>query len=236
MGGRHGLLAELQAALRLRLSFENDANLAALGERAFGWGTSADTFVYLVIGTGVGMGIILNGVLYRGARGAAGEIGFLPFGQDALVEETGTMNENYLGMFEEAASAKGIGHYAQQLGLPASLSPKQIFDTAQQGDELALAVVEEEGYRLAHAVAVVTAVLDPALIVLGGGIGHRGELLIAPLERRLRQLTPLRPRMVHSQLGDDSILLGAIATGLAVAHDLVFQDYINNNASNATPA
>ncbi len=137
-------------------------------------------------------------------------------------------------MFEEAAAAEGIVRMAQELGLPASLSPKQIFDAAQQGDRKALAVVEQEGYRLALAIAAITAVLDPELVVLGGGIGQRGELLIPPLERRLRQLTPLRPRIVASRLGDDSVLLGSIATALEVAHNLVFQSYVNSNHGNAT--
>ncbi|MDQ2888067.1 MAG: ROK family transcriptional regulator [Chloroflexota bacterium] len=229
--GRHGLVAELQAAFGLSLSVENDANLAALSERSFGWGANASTFVYITIGTGVGMGIVLNGALYRGARGAAGEIGFLPFGLDESLEGTESISESYLGMFEEATSASGIVRLAQKLGLPASLSPRQIFDAAQQGDEIALAVVEQEGYRLAQAIAVITAVLDPELIVLGGGIGQRGELLLPPLERRLQQITPLRPRIVVSKLGDDSVLLGSIATALEVAHNLVFQAYINNNNS-----
>lgn len=227
--GRHGLLAELQAAFGLSLSLENDANLAALGERSFGWGSSASTFVYITIGTGVGMGIILNNALYRGAHGAAGEIGFLPFGRGEVLEETGKVNDSYLGMFEEATSAEGIVRQAQELGLPASLSPRQIFDAAQQGDTKALAVVEQEGYRLALAIAVITAVLDPELIVLSGGIGQRSELLIPPLERKLQQLTPLRPRIVSSKLGGDSILLGSIATALEIAHDLVFQRYVNNH-------
>jgi len=232
--GRHGLLTELQAAFGLSLSVENDANLAALGERSFGWGSSADTFVYIWVGTGVGMGIVINGALYRGARGAAGEIGFLPFGLDEAVEEPGKISDSYLGMFEEATSAEGIVRQARELGLPASLSPKQIFDAAQQGDSKALAVVEQEGQRLALAIAAITAVLDPELIVLGGGIGKRGELLLAPLERRLQQLTPLRPRIVASKLGDDSVLLGSIAIALEVAHKLVFQYYVNSNHGNAT--
>jgi len=230
--GRHGLLTELRAAFGLSLSLENDANLAALGERSFGWGSSTSTFVYITIGTGVGMGIVMNGALYRGARGAAGEIGFLPFGLDEVLEESGKISDTYLGMFEEATSAEAIVRQAQKLGLPASLSPRQIFDAAQQGDSKALTVVEQEGYRLALAIAVITAVLDPELIVLGGGIGQRGELLLPPLERRLQQLTPLRPRIVASKLGDDSVLLGSIATALEVAHDLVFQYYVNSNNSN----
>jgi predicted NBD/HSP70 family sugar kinase len=227
-------VTELQAAFGLSLSVENDANLSALGERSFGWGSSASTFVYILIGTGVGMGIVINGALYRGARGAAGEIGFLPFGLDEALEESGEISDTWLGMFEEATSAGAIVRQAQKLGLPASLSARQIFDAAQQGDRKALAVVEQEGYRLASAIAVITAVLDPELIVLGGGIGQRGELLLPPLERRLRQLTPLRPRIVASKLGDDSVLLGSIATALEVAHHLVFQQYVNSNNGNST--
>jgi len=232
--GRHGLVTELQTAFGLSLSVENDANLATLGERSFGWGSSANTFVYITIGTGVGMGIVINGALYRGARGAAGEIGFLPFGSDEALEESGNINESYLGMFEEATAAEGIVRRAQRLGLPASLSPKQIFDAAQQGDRKALAVVEQEGYRLALAIAAIAAVLDPELIVLGGGIGQRGELLLPPLERRLQQLTSLKPRIVASKLGEDSVLLGSIAIASETAHNLVFQHYINSSHGNST--
>lgn len=227
--GRHGLVTELQSAFGLSLSVENDANLAALGERSFGWGSSAGTFAYITIGTGVGMGIVINGSLYRGARGAAGEIGFLPFGVNEITDEAEKISESYLGMFEEATAADAIVRQARELGLRASLSARQIFDAAQQGDSKALAIVEQEGYRLAQAIAVITAVLDPELIVLGGGIGQRGELLLPPLERRLQQLTPLRPRIVASKLGDDSVLLGSIATALEVAHNLVFQHYVNGN-------
>ncbi|MBV9229685.1 MAG: ROK family transcriptional regulator [Chloroflexi bacterium] len=232
--GRHGLLTELRAACGPSLSVENDANLAALAERSFGWGSSASTFVYITIGTGVGMGIVINGSLYRGARGAAGEIGFLPFSMDEASEASGKISEGYLGMFEEATAAEGIICLAQKVGLPASLSPKQIFDMAQQGDEKAFAVVEQEGYRLALAIAAITAVLDPELIVLGGGIGQRGELLLPPLEHKLAQLTPLRPPIIVSKLGDDSVLLGSIATALEVAHNLIFQDYVNSNNGNLT--
>jgi predicted NBD/HSP70 family sugar kinase len=225
--GRQGLLAELQAAFHLNLSVENDANLAALGERSFGWGTDASTFVSITVGTGVGMGIVINGVLYRGAHGAAGEIGFLPFGLNENEEQNAALSENYLGMFEEAASAEGIVRLAHQHGLPPSLSAKQIFDAAEQGNPQALAVIEQEGHHLALAIATIAAVLDPELVVIGGGVGQRIELLRAPLEHRLQQLTPLRPRIVATKLGADSVLLGAVATALETAHDLVFQHYFN---------
>src|SRR5260370_10437264 len=84
--GRHGMLAELQAAFGLSLSVEIDANLSALVERSFGWGSSAGTFVYIWVGTGVGMGIVINGALYRGAGGAEGKLGVLPFGLAEAVQ------------------------------------------------------------------------------------------------------------------------------------------------------
>jgi predicted NBD/HSP70 family sugar kinase len=224
--GRRGLVTELRSVFGLSLSVENDTNLAALAERSFGWGAGLRTFVYIMIGTGVGMGIIIDGSLYRGAHGAAGEIGLLPF-SDGTTEGSRQIGENYPGMFEAMTSAQGIVRLARQQGLPEALSPRQIFDAAQQGDSAALAVVEQEGERLAFAIAAITAVLDPELIVLGGGIGQRGELLLPPLERKLQQLTPLRPRIVTSKLGDESVLLGSIATALEVARNLIFQYYVS---------
>src|SRR5437868_12863255 len=103
------------------------------------------------------------------------------------------------------------------------LSARQIFDAARGGNELARAVIEREGWHLAVAVAAVAAILDPELIVLGGGVGHNLDLLRGPLERRLHEITPLRPRIVASELGEYAVLFGAIATGLVTARDLVFQ-------------
>jgi predicted NBD/HSP70 family sugar kinase len=79
-----------------------------------------------------------------------------------------------------------------------------------------------EATRLALAIAMVTPVLDPELVVLGGGIGRNGDLLMEPIEQELRQLLPFRPRVVVSALGEDAVLRGAVAIALAVARDRVF--------------
>lgn len=222
--GQTRLVEEMQEALGASVAVENDANLAAIGEMAYGWGRGTQAFVFLMVGSGVGMGIVIDGRLYRGAHGAAGEIGFLPLGADGspgapLLSDRAVSR----GLMEEAAAADAVVRTAQALGMPRDHSAERIFAAAMDGDPRARAVVELEGERLALLVASVAAIVDPELVVLGGGIGRNLDALRAPLVRRLHELTPLRPRIVASELGSDTVLLGAVATGLGVARDLVFQ-------------
>jgi predicted NBD/HSP70 family sugar kinase len=229
--GRRGLAELLHEAVGSNLTLENDANLAALGEQSFGCGAAVKTFVFFTVGTGLGMGIVIDGKLYRGAHGASGEVGFLPI--EALeIPGFSMASASQRGMMETVASGEGIVHIAQALGMRPPLSARQIFDAARAGDELALAVVEREGCHLALAVAAVAAILDPELIVLGGGVGHNVDLLRGPLERRLHEITPLRPRIVASELGEYAVLYGAIATGLVIARDLVFQQRAGDGRNN----
>ena len=102
-------------------------------------------------------------------------------------------------------------------------SAQAVFEAARRGDQLALRAVELEGRRLALVVGSVAAILDPELVVLGGGIGRNLDLLREPMARRLSQLAPLRPTIVVSKLGEDAVLRGAVATALDVARDLVFE-------------
>ncbi|ADB53407.1 ROK family transcriptional regulator [Conexibacter woesei] len=216
--GRRGLVEDLRRVLSPSLAVENDANLAALGERSYGHGADADTFVFITLGTGVGMGIVLDGELYAGAHGMAGEIGFLPLSGDP-----GSPPDRVRGMVEDVLSAEGVVRSARELGMTGVETAKEIFAAARRGDELALRTVEREGERLALIVAAVAAIVDPQLVVLGGGIGTNFELLRGALERELERITPLRTRVVDTMLGEDAVVLGAIATGLDVAHELVFE-------------
>ncbi|MDX6545026.1 MAG: hypothetical protein QOG02_800, partial [Gaiellales bacterium] len=93
---------------------------------------------------------------------------------------------------------------------------------ARRGDAAARKVVEAEAARIALAIAAVAPVLDPQIVILGGGIARNGDLLITPVERELRSLSPFRPRIVASQLGDEAVLRGAVATALAAAQDQLF--------------
>ena len=97
-----------------------------------------------------------------------------------------------------------------------------MFELARKGDPTAREVVTTEARRLALGLAVAIAVVDLELVILGGGVGGNADLLLEPVERELRALSPLRPRLAVSSLGEDAVLQGAVATALAAAQDWLF--------------
>ncbi|KOV64177.1 ROK family transcriptional regulator [Streptomyces sp. MMG1121] len=210
--GRAGLVDRMREELGVPLEVHNDANLAALGEYTYGVGTGSRLFAYILIGTGLGMGVVSEGRLFTGAHGLAGEIGFLPWPGRQKPER-----------LEDAVSGVAVVEAARQFGMSGQLTAKAVFDAARQGNPAAVRAVELEGERIAHTVAAAAAVLDPDLVVLGGGVGHSVDLLLRPVQERVRALTPLRPTIAPSRLGEDAVLLGAVATALDTARDLVFE-------------
>jgi predicted NBD/HSP70 family sugar kinase len=210
-----GLADELRAALTSSTAIDNDANLAAVGERDFGRGRDARSFVYVELGTGLGVGIVIDGELYRGARGAAGEVGYIPWPGAPSSER---------GRLEEATSAAAVVASAHQAGMRGELTAKDVFDAARAGDAKALKAVDEEAVRVAQLLATITAVVDPEFIVLGGGIGGSADLLRPRIEHQLHEMTPLETRVEESELGQDAIVLGAIATALGTAREIVFEE------------
>lgn len=210
--GRAGLFDRMREDLGLPLEVHNDANLAALGEYTYGVAAGSRLFAYIMIGTGLGMGVVSEGRLFTGAHGLAGEIGFLPWPGQRRPER-----------LEDAVSGVAVAETARRLGMTGQLTAKSVFDAARQGDPAAVEAVRLEGERIAHTVAAAAAVLDPDLVVLGGGVGHSVDLLLRPVREHLRTLTPLRPKLAPSRLGEDAVLLGAVATALGTARDLVFE-------------
>ncbi|MFI6499167.1 ROK family transcriptional regulator [Nonomuraea typhae] len=222
------LADRLRAALAVDLVIENDINLAAVGEHVYGEGRGKSNFALVSIGTGVGMGIVVNGELYVGARGAAGEVSYLPATDDSAQQAAGgsgprpadaDMREH--GATETVAAAPGVVRAAQAAGLSLGTA-KEIFAAAERGDAAALSVVTAEGRRIGGLLVAVAAVLDPEVIVLTGGVGHNLDLLGTALETRIAELGPLRPTIVASALGDSGVLLGAVAHAQARAWDLIF--------------
>jgi predicted NBD/HSP70 family sugar kinase len=217
------ILAELRKAFGDSLMIENDVNAAALAERAHGHGRDVDSFAFVWIGTGIGMGLVLGGRLHRGVHGAAGEIGYLPL--DSAANHAANHSDGHPGDardardprrrsdFEAAASAAGIVRAARGAGMRGSVSARRVFAAAGQGDERAAEVVAEEAVLIARAVCSVIAVVDPELIVLGGGVGQAGGLISA-VERELHRLAPVLPELRVSALGADAVVDGCLAAGI----------------------
>jgi predicted NBD/HSP70 family sugar kinase len=228
---RRGLLGELVEALSAggsEVIVENDANLTVVGEHARGAAQGVDVVACLTVGTGIGMGVLLNGNLFRGAHGAAGEIADLPFDRVPA-----GVAQHRPGPVETAAAAEAVVSAANDAGLRDVRSAKAVFDLARRGDELALRVVADEAAKLAQVVSIVTAVLDPGVIVLAGGIGLNADLLAEPIRRELATTIPVVPDIVGGHLGEDAVLVGAIASAKDSAWDLVFDRVVRRTASGA---
>ncbi|MFD0407352.1 ROK family protein [Kitasatospora sp. NPDC127116] len=217
--GRPGLFDRIGEGLGTAVSVANDANLAALGEYTLGAGRGSRMFAYLLVGTGLGLGVVKDGELLLGAHGALGEIGLVP-----LPGRSGEPGAT----IEQDAAADAVVRAARDFGLDGEsatrqLTAKQVFERARAGEPAAVRAVEREAERLAYAVAVMSAVLDPDLVVLGGGIGSSADLLLEPLEQALHRLAPMRPTLAPSLLGEEAVLLGAVSTALETARPEVFE-------------
>lgn len=216
-GGNPDVIRALRAAFGPEVLFENDIDASAIAEWQDGHGRTVDTFAFVSIGTGVGMGLIVNRELHRGAHGAAGEIAFLPISGGAGPDDADTLQR---GQFESSASGPAVVRAAHASGLRNAASAAAVFRSAQEGDPLAQAVVDVEAHLIAKALAAIVAVVDPELIVIGGGIG-RSSGFAESVSARLDQLVPVRPPVVVSALGEDAVLRGAIALGLAEVWDQI---------------
>ena len=219
-------IADLRSAFGPALAVENDVDAAALAELAHGHGRDVDDFAFVHIGTGVGMGLILGRRLHRGRHGAAGEIAFMPFGAapgavgeadaDADPEE-----KRRRGMLETAMAAGGVVRAARRAGIPDAISAKDVFAAAGHGDPRAAEVVAAEARLAASAICCVITVIDPALVVLGGGIGQApgfADMITA----ELASIAPVMPDVRVSALGTEAVVDGCLAEGTSLAwNDLV---------------
>lgn len=216
---RTGLAETLAERLGTPLTIDNDANLAALGEHTFGVARDVRHFAYVMIGTGVGLGLVLDGRLYRGRDGAAGEVGYLPIGDRPPGGHTGGRRR---GILEEAIAADAFVRHAVEEGMSGTLTAESVFAAARQGDPRAQRAIAAVAQHLAQLIASILAFLDPELIVVGGGVGQNLDLLEPPIAKALAPLTPMRPTMTASPLGNEAVIRGAIATGITAARETVF--------------
>ncbi len=208
---------ELGAMFGIPVSIENDVNLAMLGEAWQGAAQGRDNAAFLALGTGAGLGLIVNGKLARGATGAAGEVAYLPVGR-----ETDTPAAREVGTFELEVGAAGIVRRYQAAGGAVGVETvRAIFDRFATGDQEAAAVLDDTATTLALAITALYAIVDPEIVVLGGSIGIREELI-----ERVRQIMPRvfeRPVvLVASHLGSRAGLVGAVSSAVSRLHNEIF--------------
>ncbi|MCL6637184.1 MAG: ROK family protein [Alicyclobacillus sp.] len=204
----------LAQAFPCPVALDNDANLAALGEAWVGAGRGAQSLLGVTLGTGVGGGIVLDGRVYHGANGMAGEIGHFTVQADGWPCQCGRR-----GCLETVASATGLlraGQAAWQAGQVAGgpvQSAEDLCQRAAAGDAGALAVVRTAASALGYVLAQAAALLNPEVIVLGGGVAAAGEVLLAPVQTAFAAAALPRVRAATSirfmQLGTDAGVIGA---------------------------
>jgi glucokinase len=200
----------------------NDANVAALGEWRYGAGQGVSNLIYLTISTGIGGGIIVDGRLLIGENGLGAELGHVTIDPNGPICACGQP-----GHIEALASGTAIATRAAELleaGQESSLMPywksgsvtaRQVGQAAEEGDPLALRIVEESGHMIGHYLADLTHIFNPKIIVLGGGVSQIGELLFRPIRAAVKQyaMSPeyhQQLEIVPASLGDDAGLIGAM--------------------------
>lgn len=208
---RVDLVDVVRMELGLQAVVENDANAGALGEFAYGAGASAETLIYYTVSTGIGGGIVLDGELYRGTSGNAGEVGHVPI----LPEDGPLCDCGNRGCLEALCSGPSIARRGNEQ-MPekgGKLSAKDVFDLARDEDPAALAVVDETTTYLGMGVAAVMNTLAPDVIVIGGGVAKAGDVLFEPLREKVKAFSmPVHRPFVNilpAKLGDRSVLMGA---------------------------
>ncbi|MCP3443237.1 ROK family transcriptional regulator [Bradyrhizobium sp. CCGUVB14] len=210
---------DVRAALRERLgidvAIENDVNLAAIGEHWRGNSRKARSFAFIALGTGIGMGIFSDGYLVRGARGAAGEIAYLPLGGDPY-DSRGLR----LGTLETAVGSVGIVERYLGLGGAPGGTVRDVFDRLET-DEAARIAIDEVSRTIASAILAVHSILDSEIIVMGGSIGARPELKLR-IDEYLGRCMREPVRIELSALGNRATLIGAVGSAIDLVHRSLF--------------
>ena len=215
---RDMILVELGADICLI----NDASAAALGEHRFGAGRGTENLVYLTVSTGIGGGIIIDGSLYNGTDGCAGEIGHM------IIEAEGPQcNCGNFGCLEILASGTAMANEAKRrigrneascisefsVGNPDNITAEIVALAAKQGDSLACEVINRAAYYLGVGLANVVNIFNPEVIIIGGGVSKMGDMLLRPARKVVKQrafrLPARTARIVRSRLGDKVGIIGA---------------------------
>ena len=196
---------------------ENDVNLIALGEQNFGAGKGVHNLVCVAVGTGIGAGIIINQSLYRGFNQASGEIGY-------LLPDVNALGRNYdeFGALENLTSGLGVARRAREyfvannIPLPdEELTAEDVFSAARDGKIWAQKITQDTIDLLSMTIANISALLNPEMIILSGGVIRSADMLIEPIRQRIQGTIPFLPRIEVSVLGSRAAVMGAIVMVLS---------------------
>jgi glucokinase len=235
------LRKDLAGRLQRPLWVGNDADAAAWAEYRYGAARGADLALMITLGTGIGGGMVLDGRLRRGSHGVAGEWGHMRVVPDGRLCACGNR-----GCWEQYASGTALAQTAREVARTSraaagrllervdgdvdALTGEDVAALASDGDALALELVTEVGHWLGQGIADLAAILDPEVVVIGGGVSKLGEMVLAPARDRLDRALPGRgfrpgPRVVVAELGPQAGIVGAA--------DLVRQDIVGLAADTA---
>ncbi len=235
---------QLRAVFETPVYLNNDANLGALGERHYGAGQNVDNLAFIKVATGIGCGIIIDGQIYHGQTGAAGEIGHLTIDEDGPPCKCGSY-----GCLEAMAGGQAIAQRAElaiQAGRPTllrelstngKLTAKDVDRAARKGDTLSQQLYQDAGRLIGIAVADLINLLNPGLVIIGGGVAQAGELMLESLRetacQRSIRATIGNIEIVQSALGRRSTALGAVALVLEETFRNPAKDLISRKSNSS---
>ncbi len=238
---RYPIRATLEKRWGCPVSLNNDAELGAVGEWAFGAGRSANNLAYIKVGTGVGAGLLLDGHIYRGATGSAGEIGHLTIDTNGAICTCGNR-----GCLETFASGPAIARLAkeavaskQQTQLSAlgerTITAKDVSDAARRGDLVAQRIIAAAGAQLGVAIAGLVNLINPNMVVVGGGVAQIGDLFLEPVRREVQRRS--LPGSAHiaqittALLGRRAVSMGAVAQAISIALHQIADEKLSQEAT-----
>lgn len=222
--GQRSGLEIVHARFRVPMFIDNDANLGALAEHAWGAGRGIDDFAYIKLATGVGSGHVIEGEIYRGATGVAGEIGHMaidPHGHPCVCGLRGCLATLIGTPALEARALELLADYPSSALTDTKPTITSIEDAALAGDPMALQLVREAAEHLGIALAGMLNLMNPAMVILGGGLVRLGELLLEPLRETVNRRTLVSSlaasQIRTSELGPRAVAIGAATLVLKAA-------------------
>jgi glucokinase-like ROK family protein len=224
---RYPIRASLEKKWNCPVTLNNDAELGALGEWAYGAGRGEKNLAYIKVGSGIGAGLILNKQIYGGTTGAAGEIGHL------TIDENGPLcNCGNHGCLEAFAGGHAIARQAQALVQsgkrtllaelpPQDITAREVAEAARRGDLYAQEILHRAGTYIGIAIAGLINLFNPSVVIIGGGVAQAGDMLTTPIRQAVREramrVSEQGVRITTAMLGRRSILIGATVQAVNVA-------------------